>query len=146
MDLPPFKILGNDRLMELAIWAGEHPHAGLARFGKFPRHFSRKRLESLETVIHRARQLRPSDWPEPRIRGTGTRPLRGKTFNRLRADLAHLVEELGLTPSVVAPRSALEQICRLQPTDAAKIQKASGLMPWQAELLAPIVRSALSDD
>jgi hypothetical protein len=44
--------------------------------------------------------------------------------------------------SVIAPRTALEEISRLRPQDAAEIQDA-GLLPWQAELLLPLVRRAL---
>lgn len=143
-DLPPFKILGNDRLLELAIWAEGHPRVTVDHFPKHPRHFHRKRLESLGVLIRRGRQLRPSDWPEPRLRSSGVSEKPGKGFGRLRENIAHLARELGLDPSVVAPRAAIEKISRLRPTDVARIQQVGGLLRWQAELLAPVVRSVLS--
>ena len=145
-DLPPFKILGNDRLLELAIWAERHPRTSLAHVPKLPRHFRRKRLESLGEMIRRVRHLRPSDWPEPRLRSPGVRKQTGKGFRRLRENVAHLAKERGLDPSVVAPRAALEKISRLRSADVAKTQQVGGLLRWQAELLAPVVRSALSAD
>jgi ribonuclease D len=142
-DRPPFKILGDANLLELAVWAEGHPRADLAQGPKLPRDYRGARLESLREAIHRAGRLGPSDWPEPRLRLSGERQTPGKGFVRLRDDVARLAADLGLQPSVIAPRTALEEISRRRSTDAAGIQQAGKLMPWQAELLVPVVRRAL---
>ena len=142
-DLPPFKILGNDRLLELAVWAEGNPRASLDRGPRLPRHFRRRRLESLRAVIRKARQLDPSDWPEPKLRGARRRERPDKGFPRLRDSIARLAEQLGLPPSVIAPRAAMEEIARKQPTDVDGIQQVGALMSWQAKLIAPAVRAAL---
>ncbi len=145
-DLPPFKILGNDKLLELAVWTEKHQRATLGHLPKLPRHFRRQRLETLRLEILALRKLDETDWPEPRLRKTSTREKPATGFSSLRENVAILAEQLGLAPSVVAPRAAIENICRHRPSDAAEIQQACGLLPWQAELLAPTVRSVLSDD
>jgi ribonuclease D len=142
-DRPPFKILGDEGVMELALWAEKHPRADLAHGPKLPRDYHGARLESLREAIHRAGRLDPTDWPEPRPRSTGERLIPGKGFVRLRDDVARLAADLSLHPSVIAPRLALEEISRRKPTDAAGIQRAGKLMPWQAELLVPVVRRVL---
>ncbi len=143
VDRPPFKVLGDDRLLALAVWAERHPRAGLAQDPGLPRDFRGRRLESLREAIHRAGRLGPSDWPEPRLRPSGKRQFPRRVCSRLRDGVARLAAELGLEPSVIAPRTALEEISRLRPRDVAGMQHAGGLLGWQAELLLPVVRRAL---
>jgi ribonuclease D len=142
-DRPPFKILGPDALLELAVWAEKHPQADLFHASRLPRDFRGVRLQSLREAIQKAASLAPADWPEPRLRRPDERPGPGRGLNRLRDDVARLAADLGLAPSVIAPRTALEEISRRRPTDAAGIRQAAGLAPWQAELLLPVVRRAL---
>jgi len=134
-DLPPFKILGDSGLSELAVWAECHHRAGLGQLPKLPRHVTGRRLESLQAALRRAAQLGPSDWPEPRVQSIERRAKPGEGFGRLRNRIARLASELGLQPWVIAPRAALEEISRKRPTDVAGIRRTGGLLQWQAELL-----------
>jgi ribonuclease D len=139
VDRPPFKILANDAILALAIWAQANPHAPLANGPRLPRDFHGARMASLEDAIRRAAALNPEEWPLPRLRPVGP-PLRpGRGLDRLRDEVARLAVRHAVDPSVIAPRSSLEEISRTRPTDAAGICRA-GLMMWQAELLLPILR------
>jgi ribonuclease D len=141
-DRPPFKILTNDTLLALAIWGQAHPHEPLARGPRLPRDFYGSRVKSLEDVLRRAAAMKPEEWPEPRLRSVGP-PIRpGRGLDRLRAEVARLATRHAVDPSVIAPRTAMEELTRLRPRDAAGICLA-GLMPWQAELLLPIVRRVI---
>jgi len=142
-DRPPFKILGDAGLLELAVWAEKHPKADLARAPKLPRDFRGARLESLRKAILRANRLGPSDWPEPRSRFSGERQSPGACFGRLREGVARLAADLHIQASVIASRMALEEISRRRPADVAGILQAGGLLRWQAELLVPVVRRVL---
>lgn len=142
-DRPPFKVLGDAGLMELAVWAEKHPGAGLGQAPKLPRDFRGPRLESLREAILAAGRLGPEDWPEPRPRATGERKTPGPGFDRLRDGVARLAADLGLQPSVIAPRTALEELSRRRFGDAERIRQAGRLLPWQAELLVPVVRHTL---
>ena len=142
-DRPPFKILGDETLLALATWAEKHPRSGLAHAPRLPRDFRGARIESLREALHKAAGLAPADWPQPRPRLSQRRPTPKKGYGRLRDGVAHLAAELGMEASVIAPRTALEEISRQRPHDAAGIRRA-GLLPWQAELLLPLVRRALA--
>ena len=142
-DRPPFKVLGNDRLLALAVWAEKHPRAGLAHAPRLPRDFHGAKLESLREAIHKAGRLTPADWPNPRLRAQGQRQLPPKSCGLLCEGVRRLAAELGLEPPVIASRTALEEISRRRPKDVEGIRHAGGLLRWQAELLLPVVRRTL---
>jgi ribonuclease D len=142
-DRPPFRILGDEGLMALALWAEKHPRCSLSRAPKLPRDVRGARMESLHEAIHKAVHLDPSDWPNPRVRPLIERKTPGPGFNRLREGVVKLAAELALQPPVIAPRMALEEISRQRPMEVDAIQQVGDLQRWQAELLAPIVRRCL---
>jgi len=138
-DLPPFKVIGNEAIVALAVWAQAHPRAPLAEGPRLPRHFVGRRLDTLRETLSRALALNPSQWPEPRLRRNEQKPEPGRDFGKLRHEVAQLAQSLHVPASVVAPRLALEEISRRQPTDVAGIRAAGHLLQWQAELIAPLV-------
>jgi hypothetical protein len=87
----------------------------------------------------------PSDWPNPKRRHSGQRQPAGRDSHRLREGVARLAEQLGVKPFILAPQPAIEEIARRCPADLAGIQQAGGLLPWQAELLKPIVEQTLAN-
>ncbi len=140
-DRPPFKILGNEQIVALAVAAAEALLAGEGRLPEIPHYVRGERLETLREALRAAALLGPADWPEPRVRTVGpVRRRTGANFERLREAVAKLAGELGIEPAVLAPRAALEEISRLGLGDAAALVEKGRLLPWQAELLAPVVK------
>jgi ribonuclease D len=122
-DRPPFHILQNENLLNAA--------ASFAS-GSVPdyKHFSHRRREAFREAARIALATPESEWPVLHRR-FGTRPT-AETVRRteeLRRRRDKSAEELGLEPSFIAPRNALEAIA----TDRARA--ASLLVPWQRELL-----------
>jgi ribonuclease D len=123
VDRPPFHILQNGELIHAAerFNAGETPEY---------RHFSSRRRQTFLDAAQRGLRSAEADWPVLRRR-FGTRPtpeiLRRTEDLRQRRDRA--TTELGLDPSFVAPRSALEAIA-MDPSCAENL-----LVPWQRRLL-----------
>jgi ribonuclease D len=123
-DRPAFHILRNEELLKAAL---------IFTSGRVPdfKHFSFRRREAFRAAAERALWAPESEWPVLR-RSYGTRP-GAETIQRTEVLLGRrnkFAEELGLEPSFVAARSALEAI-------AADHTRASALLvPWQREVIS----------
>ncbi len=144
-DLPPFKIMGNALLLEVALWSNTHPGQPATRGPKLPRNCRGKRLDALEKVIGEARALSPGRRPALKTRGLRRPPLsqeQAARLEKLRGDVVRAGGEFGLSPSVLAPRSALESIVRGNAVTVEEMMESGPLLRWQARLLGEAVRGA----
>jgi len=122
-DRPPFHILQNEKLVDAAVSFAS---------GSVPdyKHFSSRRRQAFREAAQIALAAPESDWPVlPRRFGTRPTAETVRRTEELRRRRDKSAEELGLEPSFIAPRGALEAIA----TDRARA--ASLLVPWQRELL-----------
>ena len=122
-DRPPFHILHNEKLVNAAVGFDS---------GKVPdyKHFSHRRRQAFREAARSALQAPESEWPVL-CRRSGTRPT-AQTVRRteeLRRRRDRSAEELGLEPSFIAPRTALEAIA----ADRTRVEKL--LVLWQRRLL-----------
>lgn len=142
-DRPPFKVMGNNLIIDLALWASGRKRHPLREGPKLPRNCVGRRLALLEKAIETARKMPESDWPDF-LRGGGNGPVEyGPELDQLRAACNELAERLGLEPSLVASRKQLEAISLVRPKTKKEFQKIGKLMDWQADLLVPIVKDIL---
>jgi ribonuclease D len=122
-DRPPFHILQNEKLVNAAVSFDS---------GSVPdyKHFSDRRRQAFREAARSALQAPESEWPVLRRR-FGTRPTAAtmRRVEELRRRRDRSAEELGLEPSFIAPRSALEAIA------ADETRAPVLLVPWQRELL-----------
>lgn len=137
VDLPPFKVLGNQPLIALAIWLCRHPGLALDRGPKLPRNCRGARRDHLVRAIAEAREIPPELWPAHPRRQPAPRPVPGEyeRYELLRERIAGRARELGLTPSVIAPQRALRAISREEPSTAEEVRQAGELTTWQARLV-----------
>ena len=146
-DRPPFKIMNNKDLMNLAIWVASHPRDSLKDGPKLPRHFTGRRLGSLKAVIKQTRTMPKSMWPEYRKRGY---PWYLETDYKtevatLQTECSRIASELGIASSVIATRAALENLVRNQPKTIDEMMACGPMMRWQAELLSPKILPLLTN-
>jgi ribonuclease D len=143
-DLPAFKILGSEQLMELARWAESHPHAPLAEGPRLPRSIGGARRATLESAVARAARMDEREWPELR---RGERELLSSednaVFQALRTECARSAGELKIAPSTLASRAALQAIAQGRPRTVERIMASGGLLRWQAELVRGAVEKCL---
>ncbi len=120
-DRPPFHVMSNDDLVRIS----EKTVRGEAY--STPR-MSGRRRKSFEVVLALALHIPEQEWPVP-PKTRRRRPTREQTerFEHLRTTRDRVAAELGLDPSIVAPRNAVE---------AASLDPATpALMNWQRRLL-----------
>ncbi len=134
---PPFKIFGNQQIFEMVQWVESHPNEPLDKGPKLPRNIHSSLLATLVEAIARAAALSPAEWPELKKHERGAAPSAESVerANALRVACADIAKELEISPSVLAPRAALEAIARSQPRGVDEIMERGGLLRWQAELV-----------
>jgi ribonuclease D len=142
---PPFKIFGNQQIFELIQWAEAHPNDPIDKGFKLPRNIKGPLLTSLVESVARAAALAPADWPELKRHERGEAPSAESVArsDALRNACADIAKALEISPSVLAPRAALEAIARSQPRGIDEIMERGGLLRWQAELIHGVVEKCL---
>jgi ribonuclease D len=120
-DRPPFHVIGNEDMIRVAdqVTKGDTYST--------PRMNSRRR-KSFEVVLALALQIPDNEWPHiERVRRTRTSKDHLTRFEALKKKRDEVATGLGLDPSILAPRAALE---------AAAIDPQSNLlMNWQKKLM-----------
>jgi ribonuclease D len=142
---PPFKIFGNQQIFDLIQWAEAHSNEPLDKGFKLPRNIKGALLTTLVESVARAAALAPADWPELKRHERGDAPSAESVTraNALRSACADIAKALEISPSVLAPRAALEAIARSQPRGIDEIMERGGLLRWQAELVQSAVEKCL---
>ena len=141
-DLPPFKVVGNETLLAVAI-AAAAAKSGLGEKVKLPRTCTGRRLAALREAVASVRTMPESEWPR-HLRSIGARVEYGPELDKLRAECNRIAESLSLDPSLIAPRHTLEVISLRKPATLDQVQQAGDLLPWQLELIGPAALRILS--
>jgi ribonuclease D len=141
VDLPVFKVLHNELLLDLADWCAHNPKVPPMGAPCWPRRSSPGRSDRLVEAIERGR-LAP---PIPRLPRT-ERPPRDRAaeqrMEKLRVHRDAVAAELGLDPTVIAPKSILQDIARNPETAGPELIAENRWCLWQWELLKPAVAAA----
>ena len=142
---PPFKIFGNQQIFELIEWAEAHPNEPIDKGFKLPRNIKGVLLTTLVEALARAAALAPADWPETKKHERGEAPSADSVAkaNTLRCACADIAKALEISPSVLAPRAALEAIARSRARGVEEIMERGGLLHWQAEQIQGVVEKCV---
>lgn len=143
-DRPPFMILLNENLVELAEWRAKNPKEPLQRGPAFLQKITGERLARLEGAIRLAGNLPAAAWPErvKRIMPAEDRPSQEKV-EALLAACRTIADGLKISSSFLASRASLTAVVRHEARSVEKAMDVSGLMRWQAELLLPAIKAVL---
>lgn len=137
-DRPPFKIIGNDVILELAkskpaTREDLEKTKGLAKF-----HFDRYGRDLLARVT--AAVALPEEALPQRVEGKAW--LRDKALeariDRLKKVRDRIATELKIEPSMLAPRHVLQAIATLEPKHVAELDAVPALRQWQRRLLGEL--------
>lgn len=132
LDQPPFKITGNDLLIEIASRADAGlPEEGILAVDLGRRH--RRLAGSLTAAVRNGLAKNPATLPRRRReRDPNHLPLNAAELalqDRLKSDRDRVAQRLNLDPTLIANRAQLAQIAR----DPGRLDDI--LLPWQADLL-----------
>ncbi len=142
-DHPPFWILGNQQLLELAVRADSNPEGALHSGLKLPRHCTGKRLQALKESLREAAGTPETRWPELRKQKASPRRVPTALMTALRGEGARVAKKTGIATTTLVTRAALENIARTRPGTLEEMVECGPLMNWQARLLQPGVQKIL---
>ncbi|MBN2328749.1 MAG: HRDC domain-containing protein [Candidatus Omnitrophica bacterium] len=147
-DLPPFKILGNQKMLDIVMWMTRHPDRPLREGPSLPRNCVGSRFVYLEKAIRKAQKLPEAEWPSLKKpqRPAAPAPNCKTLINALMNESARIAESLGIAPSVLATRSALTSIAHHRPQTLHDMAACSSLLLWQAKLLYPSIQRILNEE
>jgi len=141
VDYPVFKVLHSELLLDLAAWCADHPKVSPMGAPRWPQRSSPARAESLIAAIERGRHAPPVPrLPRPE------RPPRDRDaeirMEKLRVHRDAVAADLALDPTVLAPKSILQDIARNPDTAAERLIAENRWCPWQWDLLKAALVSA----
>lgn len=143
-DRPPFMIMHNEDLIAVAEWRVKNPKQPLECGPAFLKRFSGQVLERLEKAILKAEKLSADEWPvfpkksfKPKI------TFEYEKVEKLAASCKEIASELSMEPSFIASRAMMETIIQKNLRSVQEMVETGGMMPWQAELIAPAAEKIL---
>jgi ribonuclease D len=146
LDRPPFKVLGNRTLLEIAQ-SQPTKAASLGRIKGVTELILRRFGRDILAAV--ARGMKKKHGPIPKGNGSGSRRRMDRTtehrlavLKRWRTQRSH---ELRLDPGVLCPNSALEAIAWCNPQKPEELAEASDLKGWFVREFAAEVTGALGE-
>lgn len=141
-DVPPFRVLGNEPMVQLASWA--HENNGFTHLPRLPRNCLGRRLRALKDAITRGRNIPEAEQPHPlpvlRHEHVPDMDLHVKALRGLRDEFA---AKLAIDPGLLLPVATLNIISRVRPRDPSALVESCGLYSWQVELLGEQIIAAV---
>ncbi|HED64879.1 MAG TPA: ribonuclease D [Planctomycetes bacterium] len=134
-DLPPFKVLGNRQLLDLAAAMPGSPR-DLEHLGSLPMKVIRRIGDALLEVTRKAREMEPiHTLPRlPAKDGSSVLDEFGhELHDRLKTWRREQASAMELDSSLVVNRRTLLSIAELRPATEADLDRVDGLIAWQKE-------------
>lgn len=142
-DRPPFKIIGNDTIIDLAK---EKPLTlpAMSKMKSVSRYHFNRYGEEMLALIRRALELPDYELPE---KGESKAWIRDRELeqrvDRMKKVRDRIASELKIEPSVLAPRHVLSAIATLQPESVEELSGVPAMREWQKKLIGADVLRAM---
>ncbi|MBW2271211.1 MAG: ribonuclease D [Deltaproteobacteria bacterium] len=146
VDRPPFKVLGNRALLELAHARPDSPEA-LARIKGVSDLIIRRMGKDIFKAI--AKGCKKPHGPIPKLEGNGRRRMDRRTERRvarLKTWRTPRAKELEIDPGVLCPNAALEAIAFANPKSSAEMAEIGELKVWLSQSFGEEIVEVLADD
>jgi len=140
-NLPPFRILHNSQIIHIAISVAASPHKKPENIIRLPKHFTPRKVTSLELALKNALKTPQSKWPQhlPKKHFGKTSEKCMQRINILHEHCEQLSKHFNLPAPVIAPKAAINAIAVKAPRTISDICETATLVNWQAKLLLPAI-------
>jgi ribonuclease D len=147
-DRPPFKVMGNGTLLDLAQSPPTSRRALGTRRGitdLVQRRFGQELLDAIGRGTE-GPEHPPLERKQPTGNGRRRLDRRGESrLEELKRWRAGRAKELGLDPGVFCPNASLEEIAAVLPRTGAEMRGLAGVKPWWTEQFGPEVLRLMHD-
>ena len=137
-DVPTFKILSNDRLLEMSQWVDSNRNDDHVPGYMIPSNCRGARMLRLQDALNRGRIEQPTPLPPP-----GPRPRRDSSVDRrveqIKKHRDGLAVQLDLDPSLIASKAVLYTLAQEGGAALTRLVAENRWCGWQAELLRAAV-------
>jgi ribonuclease D len=141
---PPFKVLGNELLIRLAVEQPHTPSALNTIPGCSPKVILRHGAAVL-AAIARARAIPEAELPRlPRSRKVWVPPAVRRRMEALSRWRTSAAGEFGLDPGLVLPRRLMERLAETVPADRDALERIEGLRRWRIAAFGQEILDALA--
>lgn len=136
-DVPVFKVMKNEWLLELACWGAANMQQPLTRFPHYKAVANWKsRAARLERALREARKLAAGKRPViKKVKNGERRNVDPELLERLKAIRDRIAAQLELPPPVILNQKALSRLASSRVTTPEELTETAQIMNWQAELI-----------
>lgn len=141
-DLPPFRILHNERLIALAVGAESRTKPNFNDLCQSLKHCRGKRLDALHKAMEKAFHQKSSQWPQSKPASRASRPdtqLLAR-IEKIRKACQKAAEQNSLSAELILSRALIGKLAQTGPEGLEKMIRNGSILPWQADLLREPLR------
>ncbi len=144
-DLPPFRILHNERLIELAVEADLLTEPDFTELCKKVKHCKGKRLALLKEALETVYEQDSSQWPTKRQTTRPPKPEKGylERVEKIKDCCQRVAEANNVPAELLLPRAAMVVVAKLGISGLEELLEQGVIVPWQAELLQVPIEDCL---
>ncbi len=142
VDFPPFKVMRNELLIELAKWAQNGFRT--AEMPKLPRNIYGRRRREMDLALAFAREMPAEDWP--RSLETPRRslpPLDDQVMGDIKQVRDRFASELKIDPGFLLSTGNIAAITAAQPQNLGELKEVAALYQWQIDAMGNDILAAV---
>ncbi len=137
LNKPPFKIMGNDKLISLSMWLHQNPRKNPKKFNSLPKMCRGKNYDRLLQYIEQARGVPRSQLPPHKVKKYKNWVEVDKSLlEQIQQRVRDKADRLGIKPQLILTRAKMEAVIRAMPKTRSEIASIADLMSWQENLIA----------
>jgi len=145
MDVPPFKVIGTERLLNIA---GKHPRSRreLERSGFLSERQEARFGNDILRAVERGMKVADAKLPRFPAHAHQKRDfLAERMLKKLKNARDRRAEELGLDPGFLLPNAVLKAVARQNPADQRELEESGLLKGWQMQVIGDTLAACLRE-